>query len=874
MSVPGSTARMALRCTMHIAVGLLLGLCLSEARAQQCVGDCNGNGAITIDELVTGVNISLGTAPVANCPVFDANDNGVVAIDELITVVNNSLYGCPPVPTATATNRSTPTNTHTPSPSRTPTATASLTGTPSDTATNAPVDTATETRTVTPTEPTTIPTSTPTTPAILILRMRNDSGEEQTVRFWGERLSGPPPGDDMVVYGPTTSAVAVSDPVGSDVPVTAQLAPGIWVHHAEVLAPGLAYTQHQQSLVILDPATPNRVTWRLFRSLLTVNQGDDAGDGDCDATCTLRDAILTATTSLPPTLINFDHPALSNGQGVATVEITHNEPLRVQAADTRIDGRDASGNPSPMVYFAERVYPLTITLVAENAAPGSQQPCPCTESNGGSLRIQAADVRVQGVALERRLATEGMICCGDVDLVAFDPGSQNSAIVDSLLDGGARAITTAEESPGETGPSSGKDCVDTDGTETTAGSPNVVENSEIRYCYDRGVKSKAGHLRLERNWIHHNLRGGVFAQSPTDEDRAGVVQAIANLIEHNGRNCPSGDPTNCGDLQAVARVDASELSAQGMRSRLVTVGNVVRGGLSQGVFLQEQSGSVLTGDYVCGTEQGEDGVGILVKADNPPAISCTTSDDCPLGWTCDDSLCVPPPLLMRIRGVTTAYNTDSGVKLQGVAVAEFGTDGTTDAGQNAFVANGTRTKRNFVNALDPPAPLIAALGNQWENCYPATGAIPDLCDVDRLSDMDTNNDNDSVLPDLVDVASPLPHQSHAPVEISAAAPLRPVQGDLVHITGSGFDAISGHLLETRDCAGLKIGNTCNPLHGTCVEFLLGAEWIEAEDVLAVTPTHLVVRAPTTCTSPTMLRVRRIALDGTEVVSEPVPFCLN
>ena len=327
---------------------------------------------------------------------------------------------------------------------------------------------------------------------MLSLRVRNDSGADQMVRFSGERLSGPPPGDGVVAYGPTTSAVAVADPDPSDVPVAAQLAPGIWVHHAEVLAPELDYTQHQQSLVISDPATPNRVAWRLFRSVLTVKQGDDAGDGVCDATCTLRDAILTATMSPPPILINFDHLALSNDQGVATIEITHNAPLRVQAADTLIDGRDASGNPSPLVDFAERIYPLTVTLVAENAAPDPLQRCPCNESDGGSLRIQATDVHVEGVALERRLAMEGMICCGDMDLVAFDPGSQNSAVIDCLLDGGARAITTAEESQGETGPASGKDCVDADDIGATVDAPDV-ENSEIRYCYDRGVKSKQGY---------------------------------------------------------------------------------------------------------------------------------------------------------------------------------------------------------------------------------------------------------------------------------------------------------------------------------------------------------------------------------------------
>ena len=186
-----------------------------------------------------------------------------MAINELITVVNNALNGCPPEFTATATSRSTRTNAPTATPSETPAAgptatpsempsptvtatpTASLTGMPTDTPTAAPTDTATETPTVTPTvgtttdSPTITPTSTPATPAMLILRVRNDSGADQMVRFSGERLSGPPPGDGVVAYGPTTSAVAIADPDPSDVPIAAQLAPGIWVHHAEVLAPAL-----------------------------------------------------------------------------------------------------------------------------------------------------------------------------------------------------------------------------------------------------------------------------------------------------------------------------------------------------------------------------------------------------------------------------------------------------------------------------------------------------------------------------------------------------------------------------------------------------------------------------------------------------------
>jgi hypothetical protein len=59
-----------------------------------CVGDCNGNGTVAINELIIGVRISLEESPLEVCPVFDVNDSGTVAINELILGVNNSLNGC------------------------------------------------------------------------------------------------------------------------------------------------------------------------------------------------------------------------------------------------------------------------------------------------------------------------------------------------------------------------------------------------------------------------------------------------------------------------------------------------------------------------------------------------------------------------------------------------------------------------------------------------------------------------------------------------------------------------------------------------------------------------------------------------------------
>jgi hypothetical protein len=60
-----------------------------------CVGDCDGSGEVTVDDLIKGVNIALGTASIDTCPVFDVNMNGEVEITELIVGVNNALTSCP-----------------------------------------------------------------------------------------------------------------------------------------------------------------------------------------------------------------------------------------------------------------------------------------------------------------------------------------------------------------------------------------------------------------------------------------------------------------------------------------------------------------------------------------------------------------------------------------------------------------------------------------------------------------------------------------------------------------------------------------------------------------------------------------------------------
>jgi subtilase family serine protease len=68
---------------------------LSQALALSgCSGDCNGDGAVTVDEIVTAVHIALGAQPVSTCEPADANGDGSVTVDELLQLVHRALNGC------------------------------------------------------------------------------------------------------------------------------------------------------------------------------------------------------------------------------------------------------------------------------------------------------------------------------------------------------------------------------------------------------------------------------------------------------------------------------------------------------------------------------------------------------------------------------------------------------------------------------------------------------------------------------------------------------------------------------------------------------------------------------------------------------------
>lgn len=87
------TAR-TLFCKALVTSGFTLATLHGASRAA-CVGDCGHNGSVSVDALLTMVNIALGVSPVSECTAGDADRNGQVTIDELLRAVINALTACP-----------------------------------------------------------------------------------------------------------------------------------------------------------------------------------------------------------------------------------------------------------------------------------------------------------------------------------------------------------------------------------------------------------------------------------------------------------------------------------------------------------------------------------------------------------------------------------------------------------------------------------------------------------------------------------------------------------------------------------------------------------------------------------------------------------
>lgn len=60
-----------------------------------CAGDCDGNGTVSVDELIRAVNLALGGHDGPACMALDGDADGVVSMAELVAAVDRAIAGCP-----------------------------------------------------------------------------------------------------------------------------------------------------------------------------------------------------------------------------------------------------------------------------------------------------------------------------------------------------------------------------------------------------------------------------------------------------------------------------------------------------------------------------------------------------------------------------------------------------------------------------------------------------------------------------------------------------------------------------------------------------------------------------------------------------------
>jgi hypothetical protein len=61
----------------------------------RCAGDCSDDEAVTVDEVVHGIDIALGGQPLEDCPLADGDGDGSVSISDLVAAVDSAMNGCP-----------------------------------------------------------------------------------------------------------------------------------------------------------------------------------------------------------------------------------------------------------------------------------------------------------------------------------------------------------------------------------------------------------------------------------------------------------------------------------------------------------------------------------------------------------------------------------------------------------------------------------------------------------------------------------------------------------------------------------------------------------------------------------------------------------
>lgn len=433
--------------------------------------------------------------------------------------------------------------------------------------------------------------------------------------------------------------------------------------------------------------------------------------------------------------------------------------------------------------------------------------------------LDADDVTVDGIDALGLAGNRGVDAGGQA-FGAFSVSGARNRIVGLRLRGaggedrdllrvaGGRADGNVFERLVVEGPASGDGIGVDDGAGDDLGATaTVIRDCVIRGARDKGVKVTTG--------AHARVEASWIegnANGGVQATLGGHVSVVGSVVENNA---------GIGGENGLAVQGLDEFDAL---STLTVEDSIVRGNGGNGLSVRAFATAV---------------VGDTAFAGNGTAGMRVFND-------------VGAPALAVAEGSAFACNALDGAVVANGSLADLGGGPFASDGANAFSGNGAGGPGFDLRNVSAN-PVSAAFG-QWDGC--GAGAV---CNEAAVLAGDVRDGGAGVAISPAVAAAGL-----GPPLVTRVEPQRGRAGELVWIHGAGFDAVAGH--GGTACLDPGVANSCAPLRANCVR-IGGA----AAEVVAVTPTLLVVRRPQTCLEPVGLEVAVRRIDA-GAVSEPVRVC--
>jgi hypothetical protein len=324
----------------------------------------------------------------------------------------------------------------------------------------------------------------------------------------------------------------------------------------------------------------------------------------------------------------------------------------------------------------------------------------------------------------------------------------------------------------------------------------VIRDCEIRGARDKGIKVTAGAHARIENSW---IRGN--ANGGIQATLGGHVLVVDSVVEANA---------GVGGENGLAVQGLDEVDAL---STLTAAGTLVRDNGGNGLSVRAYATAVVADSAFVGNGTG----GMRVFND------------------------VGAPALAAVEGSAFACNLLDGVVVTDDSAADLGGGAFASPGDNAFAYNGESGAGFDLRNISSNA--VAAAFSQWDSCGRSV-----VCNESAVlaTDVRDGGAGVSITPAVA------PGGLGVPV-VTRVEPERGRAGDLLRIFGSGFDAVNAY--GGRACEAPAEANGCNPVRGNCVT-IAG----EAAEVVAATPTMLLVRRPFTCLEPVALQVSVAGVD--------------